>query len=42
MLAAPFGLAQPLLAAVRAPLSSVLSRCNPNHRGKPPFVRDAI
>jgi hypothetical protein len=36
----PFGPAQPTFVAVRVPLSSVLSICNPNRRGKPPFARD--
>jgi hypothetical protein len=40
--ASPCGPAQPLLAAVRVPFSSVLSRCNPNRRGKLPFARDAV
>jgi hypothetical protein len=34
--------AQSLLAAIRAPISSVLSMWNPNRMGKPPFARDAI
>jgi hypothetical protein len=37
-----FGPAQPLLAPVRVPLCSVLSRCNPNRRGKPPFARNTV
>jgi hypothetical protein len=34
--------AQPNFLAVRVPLSSVLSICNPNHVCKPPFTRDAV
>jgi hypothetical protein len=35
----PFGPAQPVFVAVRVPLCSVLSSCNPNGRGKPPRKR---
>jgi hypothetical protein len=37
-----FGPAQPIFVAIRDPLCSVLSRCNPNHVCKPPFARDVI
>jgi hypothetical protein len=38
----PFSPAQPTFVAVRVPLFSVLSRCNPNRVGKPPFARDGV
>jgi hypothetical protein len=37
-----FGPAQPIFVAVRDPLCSVLSRCNPNRVCKPPFARDVV
>jgi hypothetical protein len=37
-----FGPTQPIFVAVRVPLCSMLSRCNPNRVCKPPFARNAV
>jgi hypothetical protein len=41
-LVGPFGPAQPIFVAVRVPLSSVLSKPNPNRVCKPPFARNVV